>query len=175
MTSPEFLIIKMVSHLLQYPDQEVRDSLESLAPLIAELPPGRSREILDGFTRHCQNIPLIRWQEEYSRHFDLSPAASLNLTYHQYGDTRERGPALIRLHQVYRQAGYEAVGELPDYLPLVLEFLAVCPVAERLRLIQEFWPQLEALAGQLQKTGTGYAGLLSVILDILGRDRRGGG
>jgi nitrate reductase molybdenum cofactor assembly chaperone NarJ/NarW len=160
------LIIKIASHLLQYPDESLRHSLESMTEVINDLSPGRAREILADFLQNFRRRKLLSWQEEYSRNFDLNPATCLNLTYHKYGDGKGRGPALAQLHQVYHQAGYEnATGELPDYLPLVLEFLTICPGEASAWLLQEYRSQVSTLANRLQEAGTPYAHLLSVILD----------
>jgi nitrate reductase molybdenum cofactor assembly chaperone NarJ/NarW len=160
------LIIKIASYLLQYPDESLRHSFESMTEVINDLSPGRAREILADFLQNFKRRKLLSWQEEYSRNFDLNPATCLNLTYHKYGDGKGRGPALAQLHQVYHQAGYEtATGELPDYLPLVLEFLTICPGKEYAWLLQEYRSQVETLANRLQKAGTPYAHLLSVIVD----------
>jgi nitrate reductase delta subunit len=168
MTREKSVIIKMVSHFLQYPDEDLLISLAPLAEEIAALPPGRAREVLADFAGYLQSRRLIRLQEEYSRHFDLNPASSLNLTYHRYGDSRDRGAALVQLLQVYHGAGYEpATRELPDYLPLVLEFLAICSKAEYDWLVQEYRPQVEALADRLNRAGTPYAHILSIVVDNL--------
>jgi len=168
MTREKSVIMKMASLFLQYPDEDMLISLDPLAEEIARLPQGRAREVLADFAGYLQSRRLIRLQEEYSRYFDLNPAASLNLTYHRYGDSRDRGAALVQLLQVYHGAGYEpATGELPDYLPLVLEFLAICPKAEYDWLVQEYRPQVEVLADRLNRAGTPYAHLLSIVVDNL--------
>ncbi len=166
MTGERRLILKLASHLLQYPDAALLATFDSLTPVIQDLSPGPAREAIAGFLRNFGNWKLLHWQEEYTRHFDLNPATSLNLTYHKYGDGKERGPALAQLQRVYQKAGYEAVpGELPDFLPLVLEFLAVCPEVESTWLLQEYQPQIETLANGLKEAETPYAKLFSVIVD----------
>jgi len=168
MTQEKRLVIKIASHFLHYPDESLCNSLQSLAEMVTELPPGRTREVLADFLTNFRNRKLLSWQEEYSRNFDFHPAASLNLTYHKYGDGRDRGAALAKLHQVYRGAGFELVSaELPDYLPAVLEFLSVCPEAEYAWVLKEYRPQVETLAARLKEAGTPYAALLSVVTDSL--------
>ncbi len=159
------LILKIASHLLLYPDETLLSSLKSLARVIAQLPQSRPRQVFGEFLQRFNDRNLIAWQEEYSRLFDLTPATCLNLTYHKYGDGRDRGFALAELQQLYRQAGYEkTAAELPDFLPLVLEFLAVCRPADAFWLQAAYRPQIEALSERLQEAGTIYAGLLSVVL-----------
>ena len=166
MPAERLVVIKIASHLLQYPDAGLLNTFESLTGVIQDLSPGPPREIFTDFLRHFSKRKLINWQEEYTRNFDLNPATCLNLTYHKYGDGKERGPALAQLHQVYHRAGYEAAAcELPDFLPLVLEFLAICPGEEYAWLLKEYRPQIETLANRLQEAGTPYANLFSVILD----------
>lgn len=168
MTEESQLILKIASHLLQYPDEDIRKSLEPLAQVIAALPPGRAREIWADLSTQFGARKLLSWQEEYSRHFDLNPATCLHLTNHKYGESKDRGAALAQLQQLYRQAGYEkTIAELPDFLPLVLEFLTICPPEDYAWLRAEYRPQIEALANRLQEAGTAYAGLLTVVADTL--------
>lgn len=163
MNAEKLLTFKILSHLLQFPDENLLNSLEALEEIIAALPPGRDRKVLAGFLGYLQGRKLISLQEEYSRHFDLNPATCLNLTYHREGDGKDRGAALARLVRVYRQAGYEiAAGELPDYLPLVLEFLSICPAETHAWVVKEYRFEVGTLADQLTQAGASYAPLLSV-------------
>jgi nitrate reductase delta subunit len=142
MTPEKRLIFKIASHLLDYPDEIWLTHLELLKDAIAEIPSDSTQEVFAEFLLHLQSRKLISWQEEYSRIFDLNPATCLNLTYHRYGDQKERGAALAQLHQLYHRAGYEAAtGELSDYLPLVLEFLSFCPEEECAWVVKEYQPQ----------------------------------
>ena len=76
-----------------------------------------------------------RLEEAYVATFDLSETAALYLTAHEFGDSRARGPALIQIGQLLSDAGYGvALGELPDYLPLLIEWLAVSPDSKSLEL-----------------------------------------
>jgi nitrate reductase molybdenum cofactor assembly chaperone NarJ/NarW len=94
--------------------------------------------------------------------------ASLHLTYYAYGDTRKRGMALLRFKHAYRQAGMQLGDhELPDYLPLVLEFAAIVDPVRGERLLAEHVPVLELLRLSLQDTGSGYTSILTAILATL--------
>jgi nitrate reductase molybdenum cofactor assembly chaperone NarJ/NarW len=164
LTPEKRLAIKIVSHLLDYPDEAWLASLEPLRQMVTEIGYDPDREALAGFLLHLQNLKLLSLQEEYSRLFDLASATCLNLTYHKYGDHKGRGAALAQLHQLYHSAGYETMtGELPDFLPVVLEFLTVCPDEASAWVCGEYGSQIETLAARLKETGTPYADLLSVI------------
>lgn len=94
--------------------------------------------------------------------------ASLHLTYYAYGDTRKRGMALLRFKHAYRHAGIQmADDELPDYLPLVLEFAATIDHLQGERLLAEHVPVLELLRLSLLDSGSPYAGVLSAVLATL--------
>lgn len=141
------------------------ESLNLFSDWISELHAGPAKEVFADFLIDLKNRRLLDLQEEYSRIFDLSAATCLNLSYHKYGDERERGAALARLSGVYREAGYETTArELPDFLPLVLEFLSVCSGQEYAWIIEEYRPQIETLSARLKENGSPYAALLRVCL-----------
>ena len=118
--------LRLCSLLLQYPDAELHRRPAGLTAAAGPLPaiarrgatwppsptgsPHRTREALE---RH------------YVEMFDLRRKSSLYLTYYLHGDTRRRGMALLTLNQRYRAAGWDTDGELPDHLPVVLEFAAL--------------------------------------------------
>lgn len=167
MTVEKSPIFKILSYCLQFPDEELLSSLEALQGAVSALPSGRVREVLADFLGYLKAQSLIQLQEEYSRHFDLNPTTCLNLTYHRCGDGQDRGAALAHLVQVYRRAGYEAVtGELPDYLPMVLEFLCLCPEETYAWMVKEYQSQVETLADRLKGAGAPYAPVLSVVAEI---------
>jgi nitrate reductase delta subunit len=162
-------LLKLLSVLLQYPDDEFIMSLEELKEAVEEIPQVAQRERCKHFLDYLANNPLIRLQEEYTATFDLNPAASLNLTYHKWGDSRERGNALVGFHQLYQAGGYESIsGELPDYLPLLLEFLSVNRQECDFLFVGQYCGQLKAISALLQESGNPYAGLFEIVLDIFG-------
>jgi nitrate reductase delta subunit len=113
------------------------------------------------------NKPLIRLQEEYTSTFDLSPSTCLNLTYHKWGDARERGNALVDFHRLYHLAGYESsTGDLPDYLPLVLEYLSLTRNGDHSSLLGQYCEEVETLSSRLEQAGSVYAGLLATVADL---------
>jgi len=168
MTRKNNLILRIASHFLQHPDEEMINSTDAASNWISGLPPGRAKEVFTDFLANLNCSTLVRLQEEYSRIFDFNPATCLNLTYHKYGDKRERGAALAALNRMYRQAGYEpAVSELPDFLPLILEFMSVCSGEECTWIVNEYGSELEKLSARMQAGGSRYAHLMSVVLPLL--------
>jgi nitrate reductase delta subunit len=144
---------KLLSLLLQYPD----DELLGLGPAL----PGWMRA-----------TPLPELQALYVRTFDFDRRAALHLTYHSHGDRRQRGLELVRLKRRYADAGLPMTGdELPDYLPVLLEFAALSP-AEGERLLAEFRTAIELVRSRLHQTGNPYADLLDAVAAALPRPTR---
>lgn len=114
----------IVSLLLDYPDEEWFDRLDILDAEAAALPPA-IRDPLQSFVAEAREAGTEKWQRLYVVTFDLKRKCSLYLSYFATGDTRKRGTALVTFIEAYRAAGWELdANELPDYLPMVLEFSA---------------------------------------------------
>jgi|WetSurMetagenome_2_1015567.scaffolds.fasta_scaffold278481_2 nitrate reductase molybdenum cofactor assembly chaperone NarJ/NarW len=161
------LLFKVVSVLLRFPDEDVIDSLPSVGAALEGCSLGARIERCHEFVDYLETHPLVQLQEEFSRIFDLSPETCLNMTYHRYGESRERGSALAGLTWLYRNAGYELLGsELPDYLPLILEFLSICDEDAGLKIIKDWADQVEKLTHDLKKTESPYAALLEILWEV---------
>ncbi len=103
-------------------------------------------------------------QEEYTRIFDLNPATSLNLTYHKFAESRSEAKRLFSSLNGIRKRGYEAATtELPDYLPLLLEFLSVCPRERGARILSEYANEITQLSSGVAGQDSAYARLLGII------------
>jgi nitrate reductase delta subunit len=103
----------------------------------------------------------------YVQTFDFDRRATLHLTYHTHGDRRQRGLELVRLKRRFREAGHELSGdELPDYLPVLLEFAALAP-AEGEALLVELRVPLELVRARLHDLESPYAGLLDAVVTRL--------
>jgi len=162
-------LLKVLSILLHYPDDEFILSLEELKEAVEQIPQVEQRERCLTFLNYLVSNPLIHLQEEYTATFDLNPATSLNLTYHKWGDARERGNALAELNFLYRKAGYESCNDdLPDYLPLVLEFLSINKLANSFSFLGQYRDQVKAVGSRLREKGSPYSGILAIVQDIFG-------
>ncbi|MDQ7910413.1 nitrate reductase molybdenum cofactor assembly chaperone [Phytohabitans sp. ZYX-F-186] len=115
---------KAASLLLRYPDPEVLAALPAVVAALDELP-GRLATPLAAVAAHRAAADPIRLAAEYVETFDFRRRCALHLTYYTHGDTRARGPALAGFAAAYRAAGLAVTGgELPDYLPAVLDLAA---------------------------------------------------
>ncbi|MDH6245443.1 nitrate reductase molybdenum cofactor assembly chaperone [Mycobacterium sp. OTB74] len=161
------LVWRIVALLLDYPTDETCILADQLATAAAEMPEPVRTQLTDFLLYFCETEPTQR-AARYVETFDMRRRSSLHLTYYAYGDTRKRGSALLRFKHAYRQAGIEiGEAELPDYLPMVLEFAATVDQVRGERLLAEHVPVLELLRLSLQDNGSPYAGLLAAVLVTL--------
>lgn len=151
---------ELLSLLLTYPDDEILAGREQIAAAARTLHPGRARDAITRFLDHFLSTPALQLRQEYVETFDLQKRSSLYLTFFTHGDTRKRGQELLRLKRLYRAAGFILEGgELPDYLPLVLEFAALDPEHGEW-LLHEYRSGLELLHMHLREKGSAFADLL---------------
>lgn len=160
------IALRIIARLLDYPEQELfdhqQDLLEALEPA-CELDLHHSAQLILFIRRFCAR-PLLDVQAEYCELFDRGRATSLLLFEHVHGESRDRGQAMVDLMGQYREAGLEIDSrELPDFLPLYLEYLASRNKEEAqggLRDIAPFWP----CWARLQQRQSPYAVLFDLLL-----------
>lgn len=151
---------------LGYPDQELLDRLPLLRDALAEQDAAAPFEAV---LTALGTEPLGDVQARYVQEFDLSRRHALHLSYWTDGDTRRRGEVLARFKQVYRQHDVlvDTRGELPDYLPMVLEFAATVDLAAGRELLTTYRPSLELLRLALIDGRLPQAGVLEAICATL--------
>jgi nitrate reductase delta subunit len=155
---------KLLSVLLRYPDRRLVDARRELAAAAAGNPP------LERFVGCLAASTQSELERRYVETFDLRRRSALYLSYYVHGDTRKRGMALLRLKRLYAAAGLELTsGELPDYLPLMLEFAALAPAGAGETLLREYRPSLELLRASLRDADSPYADVLDVVCGGLPR------
>jgi nitrate reductase delta subunit len=162
----ELNFYKAASLLLDYPESALIEHLDAIAARV-DATPGFSaaeRQGIRDLLEHLRRAPLTELQADYVRTFDLSAEHSLHLTHHLFGEDKNRGPALIDLSTMYREYGLQqASNELPDYLPLVLEFASGLDDADARRFLADVNKVLSQLAGNLEQAGSVYAPLLRLL------------
>jgi nitrate reductase delta subunit len=141
---------------------------EEINELISKLPnlSLEDKNILSGFIQWASSLSLIKFQAEYVNNFDMTAENSLYLTYHLFDEQdRDRGPALIELTELYKTTGFEiGSGELPDYLPLILEYVSTMDdKASALSFLQQTAQAADIIASNLEKNESPYAPLVRMV------------
>ena len=163
--------LRVLAALLGYPDAAMRGYLPQMRDILrgeGALSASRQAELEALIDRLAVSDPLEA-EADYVELFDRSRHTSLHLFEHVHGDSRERGPAMIDLAQTYEKAGlYLAPGELPDYLPAVLEFVSTQPPREARAFLGEMAHIFNALFSALQSRESPYASVLGALLELAG-------
>lgn len=160
---------KALSALLSYPTQELKDAASELSAVIAAeaLVPAAQRRGLDALIARLAACDLYELQEQYVLQFDRTRSLSLHLFEHVHGEGRERGQALVDLQQLYEKGGLVIEArELPDYLPLFLEYLSILPLPEARELLREPLHIIAALGERLRRRGSDYASVPLALASI---------
>ena len=170
------MVWRIAALLLDYPGQQTLGMLDELDAAAASLPAPAGPALMS-FVAEAHRHPPMELAAHYVETFDLRRRHCLHLSYYAYGDTRKRGMALLRFKHAYQAAGVElGEHELPDHLPVVLEFAStVDPVAGQ-RLLIEYRPVVELLRQSLVEAGSPYAMVLDAVCatlpDLSVADRR---
>lgn len=163
--------LRVLGAMLAYPDEAMRGHLPEMRGILAfedALPRHRLHALETLIDRLASTDPLDV-EAEYVQLFDCGRATSLHLFEHVHGDSRDRGPAMIDLAQTYEKAGlYLAPGELPDYLPAVLEFASTQPLREARAFLGEISHIINGLHCALQGRESAYAEVVAALLDLAG-------
>ncbi|MRW93524.1 nitrate reductase molybdenum cofactor assembly chaperone [Duganella sp. FT80W] len=154
---------QVLSALLQYPEPELVAAQAELSALLAGQQPAWHAALAD-LLAHFATKPLIELQQEYVLTFDRNPSHSLHLFEHIYGESRDRGQAMVDLMEEYRRHGLQMVGDdLPDYVPLFLEFLSQQTTADAERLLGDAIHVLAHIGRKLRANGSPYAAVFDVL------------
>lgn len=161
---------KLASVLLQYPTATLFEGLDTLDAAVADVTPKDSRQSLRQFLGWFRATPPTQVAQHYVETFDLRRRCALYLTYYRFGDTRKRGMAMLSFKTTYRVAAFVPTeDELPDYLPLVLEFASLSPRGED--LLRRRRADLELLRKALHEAETPYASIVDAVCAHLPRLR----
>ena len=163
--------LRVLAALLGYPDAQMRAHLPEMRELLRDeraLSYSRRTE-LDALMDALRRADPLEGEGHYVELFDRGRATSLHLFEHVHGDSRDRGPAMIDLGQTYEKAGLIlAEGELPDYLPAVLEFVSTQPPREARAFLGEMAHIFNAIFGALQQRESAYASVLGALIELAG-------
>lgn len=165
MTESDRMVLDLASRILDYPDQEFFSALPELRQMADESLHGTIglafHEFIDELERDGTDIA----QQKYVAVYDHDPATSLYLAWHRYGNDRGQGKALAALNGLYRAAGLEPVfGSMPDYLPRMLEFMAVSDEWAVEVILDGFGPEINRIVENLENSDPGRGRALDLAL-----------
>ncbi len=163
--------LRVFARLLSYPDTTLRSQLGDMRVALQAdkaAPVGRLAE-LDTLITNLERGDALEVEAQYVELFDRGRATSLHLFEHVHGDSRDRGPAMIDLAQTYEKAGlFLAPDEMPDYLPVVLEFVSTQPPKEARAFLSEMAHIFNAIFNALQQRESAYASVLGALIELAG-------
>lgn len=165
------LVFKAMSALLSYPTAELREALPEIrdeigaSPLVAAREHGALLELIEEIGAG----DLLAAEERYVDLFDRGRALSLHLFEHLHGESRDRGEAMVDLKRLYEGAGFElSAHELPDYLPVVLEYMSVIPLDDARAMLADCAHILTTIGRSLIARQSRYAAVIQALLVIAG-------
>jgi nitrate reductase molybdenum cofactor assembly chaperone NarJ/NarW len=164
-----FRIVRQAAAVcLGYPDRDVIATSGLIRAALAEKAPRQAADF-EPLLAYWESSDLASIQTHYVDVFDMSRKHSLYLSYWTDGDTRRRGEVLAAFKQRYRHSDFlvDTGGELPDYLPMVLEYAAIVDPVDGAALLQEYRSSVELLRLALEERGTPYAGVLTAVCGTL--------
>jgi len=165
-------LLRVLARMLEYPTVELRASRDALVAVILEdsrLPRKHKDQLLRSLELLCSG-DLLDLQESYVNTFDKGRATSLLLFEHVHGESRDRGQAMVDLMEQYRANGLEIdVKELPDYLPLFLEYLSTRPWQEVRDWLEDIHHILGLLGERLYQRESIYHVVMDALLELSGR------
>lgn len=153
---------QVLSALLQYPERALCEALPELSAVLAPHEGALSR--LAPLFAHLTATPLIDLQQQYVMTFDRNPSHSLHLFEHIHGESRDRGQAMVDLLAEYSRHGLQMVGnDLPDFVPLFLEFIGQQADDEAARLLGDAIHVLAHIGGKLAANASPYACVFALL------------
>jgi nitrate reductase delta subunit len=168
---PMGLTLRVLARLLGYPDAALREHLGEMRQAVhaeGAIAPARLAEI-DALIDSIAAQGNIDAEADYVQLFDSGRRTSLHLFEHVHGDSRDRGPAMIDLAQTFEAAGlYLAEGEMPDHLPVVLEYASTQPPAEARAFLGEMTHIFNVIFSALDKRQSRYASALGALIELAG-------
>jgi nitrate reductase delta subunit len=159
-------VFAVISKLIDYPDSELIENLDSVIEYIKDSSEIATdeKEILMEFVSWMRSHTSIKLQETYVETFDMVPEHDLHLTHHIFGDDRQRGPALIDLSEHLKNEGLEVKeGEIPDFLPLLLEYASTLDDIKSRAFLGDAKKIIKIIADNLDKAKSPYSKLIRIV------------
>lgn len=166
------LTLKILSVMLSYPQQETLAVLDEMSEIIEReaILSQAHKKTVQSLIDSYRGTDLLDLQERYVALFDRGRFLSLHIFEHVHGESRDRGQAMVNLLQLYQSHGFEMnAPELPDFIPLFLEFLAHLDSREQaMQLLRDAMPVLSLLGARLAERGSGFHVIFDALADFAG-------
>ncbi len=163
--------LKAISLILSYPTRELQQAMPEIGGVLASdtRMTAAARRGLRPLIEELAARDIYELQETFVMLFDRSRTLSLNLFEHVHGESRDRGGAMVSLVETYRDGGFDPVtSELPDHLPVLLEFLATRPASEAVETLADAAHIFEALTERLVRRESPYAAVFAGLVQLSG-------
>ena len=163
--------LKAISLVLSYPTRDLQAAMPEIGAVLASDTrlTAATRRALRPLVETLRDGDIYDLEEQYVMLFDRSRTLSLNLFEHVHGESRDRGGAMVSLLETYRDGGFEPVtSELPDHLPVLLEFLSTRPFVEMQETLADAAHIFEALNARLVRRESPYAAVFAALLQLSG-------
>jgi nitrate reductase molybdenum cofactor assembly chaperone NarJ/NarW len=173
MKSADMIVLRALGALLAYPSPALREALPEIEAAIAAAPliGVKDRQALLGLIELLRDSDPLWSEERYVELFDRGRATSLHLFEHVHGEARDRGEAMVELKSLYERGGFAlTANELPDYLPVVLEYLSCRDLAETRDMLGDCAHILRRIGEALLQRQSAYAAVFASLLAIAGQD-----
>lgn len=163
--------LKSLSLILSYPTRELQAAMPKIGDVLASDTrlTAEARHSLRLLVESLRSDDIYDLEERFVMLFDRSRTLSLNLFEHVHGESRDRGGAMVSLLETYRDGGFElATGELPDHLPVLLEYLSTRPFAEAQETLADAAHIFEALNARLVQRESRYGAAFAALMQLAG-------
>lgn len=163
--------LKALSLVLSYPTRELQQAMPEIGAVLASDTrlTAAARRALRPLVEELSGRDIYDLEEQFVLLFDRSRTLSLNLFEHVHGESRDRGGAMVSLVETYREGGFDPVtSELPDHLPVLLEFLSTRPFAEAQDTLADAAHIFEALNARLIRRESPYGAVFASLLQLAG-------
>lgn len=157
-------VYQLISFLFEYPTKEMQENLPEVREQIKSMSNEQIQEALLTFIDTKASSPIDDWCDEYIENFDFSPSTNLYITYSKQGEQRQRGMELLKIKEFYQAAGFDITdSELPDYLPLMLEFCVHVSTEKSNELLTKYVNEIGTIRDNLKEKESTFALLLDAL------------
>ena len=163
--------LKAFSLILSYPTRDLQRAMPEIGAVLASDTrlTAAARRALRPLVEEIGGRDIYELEERFVLLFDRSRTLSLNLFEHVHGESRDRGGAMVSLVETYRAGGFDPVtSELPDHLPVLLEFLSTRPFREAQETLADAAHIFEALNARLVRRESPYGAVFASLLQLAG-------